>query len=108
MRWAFETRSNPHLNGRSLLWSMGKVLGGSSSIYVYPDMDRPNLTVLTNAVVTRIKAKGARATGVEVVHEGLRTADGSIVPRVTTGNTMAPCIIIGERAASMIREDYGL
>jgi choline dehydrogenase len=181
--WAFKTRSNPHLNGRSLLWSMGKVLGGSSSInvmvwsrghksdwdyfsdesgddrwsyrnvlniyrsledwqgaadperrgrgglvfvdrapshpivsalceagqsrgipsfadqngvmmegdggaasanvrirdgmrlsvfrsYVYPYMDRPNLTVLTNALVTRIKTKGARATGVEVVHEG--------------------------------------
>ncbi len=30
--WAFPTRPNPHLNGRSLLCSMGKVLGGSSSI----------------------------------------------------------------------------
>src|SRR6201994_1318215 len=30
--WAFETRPNPHLNGRSLPWAMGKVLGGSSSI----------------------------------------------------------------------------
>jgi len=29
----------------------------------------------------------------------LRIADGSIMPRVTTGNTMAPCVIIGERAA---------
>jgi choline dehydrogenase len=28
--------------------------------------------------------------------ESLRIADGSIMPRVTTGNTMAPCIIIGE------------
>src|SRR6266404_6719894 len=31
--------------------------------------------------------------------ENLRIADGSIMPRVTTGNTMAPCVIIGERAA---------
>jgi hypothetical protein len=23
---------------------------------------------------------------------------GSIMPRVTTGNTMAPCVVIGERA----------
>jgi choline dehydrogenase len=38
--------------------------------------------------------------------ERLRIADGSVVPRVTTGNTMAPCVIIGERAASMIREDH--
>ena len=30
--WAFETRPNPHLNGRSMPWAMGKVLGGSSSI----------------------------------------------------------------------------
>jgi choline dehydrogenase len=32
----------------------------------------------------------------------LRIADGSIMPRITTGNTMAPCIIIGERAAEML------
>src|SRR3954464_4343971 len=32
--WGFHTRPNPHLNGRSLLWSMGKVLGGGSSINV--------------------------------------------------------------------------
>src|SRR5262249_11064036 len=30
--WPSKTRPNPHLNGRSLMWSMGKVLGGSSSI----------------------------------------------------------------------------
>jgi choline dehydrogenase len=33
----------------------------------------------------------------------LRIADGSIMPRVTTGNTMAPCVVIGERAAQLIR-----
>jgi choline dehydrogenase-like flavoprotein len=27
----------------------------------------------------------------------LRIADGSIKARVTTGNTMMPCVIIGER-----------
>jgi choline dehydrogenase len=31
--------------------------------------------------------------------DGLRFTDGSITPRVTTGNTMAPCVVIGERAA---------
>ncbi len=40
--------------------------------------------------------------------DGLRVADGSIMPRVTTGNTQAPCAIIGERAAKMIRQAYGL
>ena len=40
--------------------------------------------------------------------EGLRIADASILPRVTTGNTMAPCIIIGERAASMLQAKHGI
>src|SRR5215813_7193620 len=34
--------------------------------------------------------------------DNLRVADGSIMPRVTTGNTMAPCVVIGERAAEII------
>jgi choline dehydrogenase len=38
----------------------------------------------------------------------LRIADGSIMPRVTTGNTMAPCIIIGERAAEILRVKHRL
>jgi choline dehydrogenase len=40
--------------------------------------------------------------------ERLRIADGSIMPRISTGNTMAPCVIIGERAAQMIRAEYML
>jgi choline dehydrogenase len=40
--------------------------------------------------------------------DNLRVADGSIMPRVTTGNTMAPCIIIGERAAELLRTQYEL
>jgi choline dehydrogenase len=38
----------------------------------------------------------------------LRIADGSVMPKVTTGNTMAPCVIIGERAATMIRKSHDL
>jgi choline dehydrogenase len=40
--------------------------------------------------------------------EGLRVADASILPRVTTGNTMAPCVVIGERAAEMLQTDHGI
>ena len=40
--------------------------------------------------------------------EKLRIADGSIMPRVATGNTSAPCVIIGERAAEILRAQYEL
>lgn len=33
----------------------------------------------------------------------LRVADGSIMPTVTTGNTMMPCVVIGERMAQILR-----
>lgn len=35
--------------------------------------------------------------------DNLRIADASVMPRITTGNTMAPCVVIGERAAEMIK-----
>ncbi len=38
--------------------------------------------------------------------DGLRVADASVMPRVTTGNTMAPCVVIGERAAAILQEEH--
>ena len=32
----------------------------------------------------------------------------SEIPRVTTDNTMAPCVIIGERAGKILREEHKL
>jgi choline dehydrogenase len=40
--------------------------------------------------------------------DNLRIADGSIMPRVTAGNTMAPCVIIGERASEILKADHKL
>jgi choline dehydrogenase len=38
----------------------------------------------------------------------LRIADASIMPRITIGNTMAPCVVIGERAADLILCAHGV
>jgi choline dehydrogenase len=48
-------------------------------------MDRNDASVIDG----RLKVYGV---------DGLRIADVSILPRVTTGITMAPCVVIGERA----------
>jgi choline dehydrogenase len=38
----------------------------------------------------------------------LRIADASVMPRVPLGNTMAPCVIIGEQASRAIARDAGI
>jgi choline dehydrogenase len=38
--------------------------------------------------------------------DSLRMADGSIMRRVTPGDTMAPCVNIGERVAETLRNNH--
>ena len=52
----------------------------------------------TSVVDGRLKVHGV---------QGLRVADASVMPRVTTGNTMAPCVVIGERAAALLQDEHG-
>jgi len=40
--------------------------------------------------------------------EGLRVADASIMPTIISGNTNAPSIAIGERAADFIKKEHAL
>jgi choline dehydrogenase len=40
--------------------------------------------------------------------DGLTIADASIFPRITVGNIMAPCIIVGERASEILKAEHGV
>jgi glucose dehydrogenase (acceptor) len=40
--------------------------------------------------------------------QGLRVVDCSIFPKIMGGNTMAPTIMVGEKGADMIKEDWKL
>jgi choline dehydrogenase len=40
--------------------------------------------------------------------DGLRVADASVMPFVTSGNTHAPTVMIGERAAELVAAGLGV
>lgn len=63
--------------------------------YVYPLMDRPNLTVLTNALVTRLTLRDQRATGVEILYGGATYRIGAAVEVVLSlGAIQTPKVLL--------------
>lgn len=68
---------------------------GSGTFWHQSGTARMGLDRASSVVDGRLRVHGIRR---------LRVADASIMPRVTTGNTMAPCVVIGELAARFIAE----
>src|SRR5258708_13420508 len=63
--------------------------------YTFPYMDRSNLTVLTDAMVTRLTLEGIRATGVEIVHNGQVRRIGAVLEVVLSlGAINTPKILL--------------
>ena len=88
---------------------------GARECYPGPDADDPSWLrdYVRRTVITYHHQVGTCAMGVGeyavvsprlAVHglEGAWVADASVMPRITTGNTNAPAIMIGERAAEFI------
>ncbi len=73
-------RDDPNGAEQDGISMMESTVGGgrrasSARAYLHPAMRRPNLTVETGALVTRVVVQGGRATGVEYTHAGrVRTA----------------------------------
>jgi len=40
--------------------------------------------------------------------DNLRVADASVMPEITSGNTQAPCYMIGEKVSDMIKQKWNL
>ncbi|KAA0185255.1 hypothetical protein HAZT_HAZT002296 [Hyalella azteca] len=57
------------------------------------------LTDPLGVVTSTLKVRGVN---------GLRVIDASIMPYITSANTNAPAIMIGERGADFIKEDHGI
>jgi choline dehydrogenase len=79
----------------------------AADAYLHPAMDRPNLTVKTDALVTTIEIEGGRAIGVRYVHRGseeFAVADGEIILAAGAIGTPQLLMLSGVGPADHLRE----
>lgn len=93
---------------------------GATEVYPGPDVSDADLEdYVRSTVVTYHHQVGTCRMGVDEqsvvdprlrVHgiEGLRVVDASIMPQITTGNTNAPSVLIGEMGSRFALQDLGL
>ncbi len=103
--WAYDTV--PKIHRRLEDWhgpSDPKRRGVGGPVFVQPLPDPPPIVAAkmgrdpSSVVDSRLRVQDIA---------GLTTADASVFPRITTGNTMAPCIVVGERASDILKADHG-
>ena len=106
--WPAHRQIGPLLVPPGLAAQHGYVTGDTPSDALLEDLARHySFTVYHLTSTCRIGSvvdPDLRVTGVA----GLRVADASVMPNVTSGNTNAASIMIGEKAAEMIAADHGV
>jgi choline dehydrogenase-like flavoprotein len=104
--WPADRQLGPLLVPPSLAAQHGYATGDAPSDALLEDLARHySFTVYHPTSTCRIGSvvdPRLRVTGVA----GLRVADASVMPNVTSGNTNAASIMIGEKAAEMIATDH--
>jgi choline dehydrogenase len=106
--WGAHRQIGPLLVPPGLAARHGYVTGDTPSDALLEDLARHySFTVYHLTSTCRIGSvvdPRLRVVGVA----GLRVADASVMPNVTSGNTNAASIMIGEKAAEMIAADHGV
>ena len=91
---AEEFKPGPHIDGDEAL---ARAAGDIATTIFHPVGSAKMGTDDLAVVDPRLRVRGL---------EGLRVIDASIMPTITSGNTAAPTMMIAEKGASMIAEDW--
>ncbi|MCU5781885.1 glucose-methanol-choline oxidoreductase [Alcanivorax balearicus MACL04] len=91
--WDVEMEPGEQVDGDDALWESARQRGGT----VFHCVGTCRMGSDDGAVVDpRLRVRGV---------EGLRVVDASVMPTVTSANTNAPSLMIGEKGAALILED---